>query len=54
MERYQAADAEAAVAKLLVDQSAATYRTTQAAVAAEAYVESNKSNVQRLLLPRTA
>jgi multidrug efflux pump subunit AcrA (membrane-fusion protein) len=50
MERYRAADAEAAVAKLLVDQSVTTYRTTQAAVAAaEAYVESNKANVQRLL-----
>jgi multidrug efflux pump subunit AcrA (membrane-fusion protein) len=50
MERYQVADAEAAVAKLMVDQSVATYRTTQAAVAAaEAYVESNKANVQRLL-----
>jgi len=50
MERYKAADAEAAVAKLLVDQSVTTYRTTQAAVAAaEAYVESNKANVQRVL-----
>ena len=48
--RYQAADAEAAVAKVLVDQSVATHRTTQAAVAAaEANVESNKANVQRLL-----
>jgi RND family efflux transporter MFP subunit len=50
MERYQAADAEAAVAKLLVDQSVTTYRTTQSAVAAAAaYVESNKANVQRVL-----
>jgi multidrug efflux pump subunit AcrA (membrane-fusion protein) len=50
MARYQAADAEAAVAKLMVDQSVATHRTTQAAVAAaEANVESNKANVQRFL-----
>jgi multidrug efflux pump subunit AcrA (membrane-fusion protein) len=50
MERYQAADAEAAVAKLLVDQSVTTYHTTQSAVAAAAaYVESNKANVQRVL-----
>jgi RND family efflux transporter MFP subunit len=50
MVRYREADAEAAVAKLMVDQSVATHRTTQAAVAAaEANVESNKANVQRLL-----
>ena len=49
MARYQAADAENAVAKLVVDQSVSAYRTGQAAVAAaEAYVESNKANVQRL------
>jgi len=48
--RYQAADAEAAVAKVTVDQSVATHRTTQAGVAAaEANVESNKANVQRFL-----
>jgi multidrug efflux pump subunit AcrA (membrane-fusion protein) len=50
MARYQAADAEAAVAKVTVDQSVATHRTTQAGVAAaEANVESNKANVQRFL-----
>ena len=49
MARYQAADAEDAVAKLVVDQSVSSYRTGQAAVAAaEAYVESNQANVQRL------
>lgn len=49
MARYQAADAEEAVAKLVVDQSVSSYRTGQAAVAAaEAYVESNQANVQRL------
>src|SRR4029077_16241543 len=48
MARYQAADAEAAVAKQAVDQSVATYRTAQAAVAAaEANVRSFKANVQR-------
>jgi multidrug efflux pump subunit AcrA (membrane-fusion protein) len=48
--RYQAADAEGAVAKVTVDQSVATHRTTQAGVAAaEANVESNKANVQRFL-----
>ncbi len=48
MARYQAADAEAAVAKQAVDQSVATYRTAQAAVAAaEANVQSFKANVQR-------
>jgi RND family efflux transporter MFP subunit len=46
--RYQAADAEGAVAKQAVDQSLATYRTSEAAVAAaEATVESNRANVQR-------
>src|SRR3989441_4623815 len=46
--RYQAADAEGAVAKQAVDQSVATYRTAEAAVAAaEATVESNRANVQR-------
>jgi multidrug efflux pump subunit AcrA (membrane-fusion protein) len=49
MARYQAADAEDAVAKLVVDQSVSSYRTGQAAVAAaEANVESNQANVQRL------
>src|SRR6267143_1176307 len=49
MERYQAADAEQAVAKLLLDQSVSAYRTAQAAVAAaEANVESNRANVRRL------
>ena len=49
MARYQAADAEGAVAKLLVDQSVSAHRTAQAAVAAaEANVESNQANVQRL------
>ncbi len=49
MARYQAADAEGAVAKLVVDQNVSSYRTGQAAVAAaEANVESNKANVQRL------
>lgn len=48
MARYEAADAEGAVAKQAVDQSVATYRTAQAAVAAaEANVESNRANVQR-------
>src|SRR5207302_310550 len=47
--RYQAADAEGAVAKQAVDQSVAAYRTAEAAVAAaEATVESNRANVQRL------
>jgi RND family efflux transporter MFP subunit len=50
MARYQAADAEGAVAKQAVDQSVSTYRTAEAAVAAaEANVESNTANVQRLL-----
>ena len=49
MARYQAADAESAVAKEAVDQSVAAVRTAQAAVAAaEANVESNRANVQRL------
>ncbi len=49
MARYEAADAEGAVAKQAVDQSVATFRTAQAAVAAaEANVQSNKANVQRL------
>jgi RND family efflux transporter MFP subunit len=47
--RYQAADAENAVAKEAVDQSVATARTAQAAVAAaEANVASNAANVRRL------
>ena len=48
MARYEAADAEGAVAKQAVDQSVATYRTALAALAgAEANVESNQANVQR-------
>jgi len=50
MARYEAADAEGAVAKQAVDQSVATFRTAQAAVAAaEANVQAYKANVQRLL-----
>src|SRR5882762_5784084 len=50
MARYEAADAEGAVAKQAVDQSVATFRTAQAAVAAaEANVQSYKANVRRLL-----
>ncbi len=49
MARYQAADAEQAVAKQALDQSVATFRTAQAAVAAaEATVQANGANVQRL------
>jgi RND family efflux transporter MFP subunit len=49
MARYEAADAEGAVAKQALDQSVSTYRTAQAALAAaEANVESNRANVQRL------
>jgi len=49
MGRYEAADAEGAVAKQSVDQSVSAYRTAQAAVAAaEANVQSNRANVQRL------
>ena len=48
--RYEAADAEGAVAKQAVDQSVATFRTAQAAVAAaEATVESSRANVRRLV-----
>jgi RND family efflux transporter MFP subunit len=50
MDRYKAADAERAVAIEAVDQSVAAYRTADAAVAvAEASVESNRANVQRLV-----
>ena len=50
MARYQAADAERAVAKEAVDQSVAAVKTAQAAVAAaEATVASNMANVRRLL-----
>ena len=50
MERYRAADAEKAVAVEAVDQSIAAHRTAQAALAAaEASVESNHANVQRLV-----
>jgi len=46
--RYEAADAEGAVAKQAVDQSVSAHRTAQASVAAaEANVKSNKANVQR-------
>jgi RND family efflux transporter MFP subunit len=49
MGRYQAADADRAVAKEAVDQSVAAVKTAEAAVAAaEANVESNTANVQRL------
>jgi len=49
MERYQGADLEGAVAKLVLDQAISTHRTAQAAVAAaEANVQSNQANVQRL------
>src|SRR3989442_335619 len=49
MGRYQAADAERAVAKEAVDQRVSAHRTAQAAVAAaEANVASNRANVQRL------
>src|SRR2546427_5800046 len=49
MGRYQAADAEGAVAKQALDQSVSAHRTAQAAVAAaEANIQSNRANVQRL------
>jgi RND family efflux transporter MFP subunit len=49
MGRYQAADSEKAVAIEALDQSVAAFRTAQASVAAaEASVESNLANVQRL------
>src|SRR3954469_15298009 len=48
MERYTSADKENAVAKALVDQQVAAYRSSQASGAAvEAAVESNRANVQR-------
>jgi multidrug efflux pump subunit AcrA (membrane-fusion protein) len=48
--RYEAADAEGAVAKQAVDQSVAMFRTAQAGVAAaEANVLAYKANVQRLV-----
>ena len=47
--RYQAADAEEAVAKQLVDQNVSAYRAAQATLAAvEANVQSNRANVKRL------
>jgi multidrug efflux pump subunit AcrA (membrane-fusion protein) len=50
MDRYEAANAEMAVAVELVDQSIAAYRTAQAAVAAaEATVEANRATVQQYL-----
>ncbi len=49
MERYQAADAEGAVAKQALDQNVSAHRTAQAALAAaQANVASNKANVQRV------
>jgi RND family efflux transporter MFP subunit len=46
LERYRGADKENAVAKLMVDQSVATFGTAQAAVAAaQASVASNAANV---------
>jgi RND family efflux transporter MFP subunit len=48
MNRYTEADKEGAVAKELVDQQVAAYRTAQASVAAaQAAVASNRANVQR-------
>jgi RND family efflux transporter MFP subunit len=48
--RYQAADADKAVAKEMVDQSVAAEKTASANVAAaEANVESNTANVNRLM-----
>jgi RND family efflux transporter MFP subunit len=49
MARYEAADAEGAVAKQVVDQNVSAHRSAQATVAAaQANVQSNKANVQRL------
>jgi RND family efflux transporter MFP subunit len=48
LDRYKAADQEQAVAKLTVDQAAATYSTAQASVAAaQASVDSNAANVKQ-------
>ena len=48
MERYKGADAEQAVAKLIVDQSVAGYATAQASVAAaQATVDSNAATVRQ-------
>lgn len=48
LERYRGADKEQAVAKLLVDQAAATYSTAQASVAAsQATVDANAANVKQ-------
>jgi len=50
MDRYVAAKAEMAVAVELVDQSIASYRTAQAAVAAaEATVDANRATVRQFL-----
>jgi len=47
--RYEAADAEGAVAKQVVDQSVSAYRSAEASVAAaEANVQSNRANVKRM------
>src|SRR5882724_5187816 len=49
MARYEAADAEGAVAKQLLDQNVSAHRSAQATMAAaQANVQSNKANVQRL------
>ena len=46
--RYEAADAEGAIAKQLLDQNVSAHRSAQATVAAaQANVQSNKANVQR-------
>jgi RND family efflux transporter MFP subunit len=48
MQRYQGADKQAAVAKLIVDQSVAGYASAQASVAAaQASVDANAANVQQ-------
>src|SRR6266850_3469642 len=47
--RYEAADAEGAIAKQVLDQNVSAHRSAQATVAAaQANVQSNKANVQRL------
>ena len=49
MARYEAADAEGAIAKQVLDQNVSAHRSAQATVAAaQANVQSNKANVQRL------
>jgi RND family efflux transporter MFP subunit len=47
--RYEAADAEGAIAKQVLDQNVSAHRSAQATVAAaQANVQSNQANVQRL------